>query len=116
MDQSRQTTDSPAARSRRPIRLWAWFAGGFLVAFIGQLPLISITTIHPSGRYAVRSRLWQYYADGIPPLSGYVELGPGRGDGSMFLQTLFFHLLLSAATGALAASIGWLLLRRQRRS
>jgi hypothetical protein len=92
---------------RRPRRRRLWFAGGFAVVFVAMLLLVHTTAMHRSGQYAVRSPLWQYYADGLPRLFRPSTLGPASGGGSALLETALVHLLFSAAGGGAAVAIGW---------
>jgi hypothetical protein len=100
---------------RRPRRLWLWFAGGFLIAFVGMLLMVRMTVMHSSGQYAVQLPLWQYYADALPRLLGPSTLGPASANGSALPETALFHLLLSAAAGGAATAVGWCVLIEHRR-
>jgi hypothetical protein len=100
---------------RRPRRLWLWFAGGFLIAFVGMLLLVRMIVMHSSGQYAVEIPLWQYYADALPRLLGPSTLGPSSANGSALPETALFHLLLSAAAGGAAAAVGWCILKFRKR-
>jgi hypothetical protein len=100
---------------RRTRRLLPWFAGGFLLVFIGMLLLVTMTTMHPSGQYVVRYPLWQYYGVMVPRLFGPSTLGPASGGSSALVETGVFHLLFSAAGGCAAGAVGWCIHRLQSR-
>jgi hypothetical protein len=108
-------TASAATPVRRPRRLWPWFAGGFLLVFVGMLLLVHMTAMHPSGQYAARSPLWQYYADSLPRLFGPSTLGPASGGSSALLETALIHLLFSTAGGAAVTAVGWCVGRLRNR-
>jgi hypothetical protein len=117
METDGKSTASAASPVRRPRRLWLWFAAGFLLVFVGMLLFVHMTAMHRSGQYAVRSPLWQYYADGLPRLFGPSTLGPASGGSLALLETALFHLLFSAAGGAAVATVGWCVSRlRSRRA
>ena len=101
------STASPATSVRRPRRPWLWFAGGFLLVFVGMLLLVHMIAMHPSGQFAVRYPLWRYYADGLPRLFGPTTFGPASGGGSALMETALFHVLFSAAGGGVAVGVGW---------
>jgi len=102
---------------RRPRQLWLWFAGGFLIAFVGMLLMVRMMVMHSTGQYAVKIPLWQYYADALPELLGPSTLGPPSANGSALPEIALFHLLLSAAAGGAAAAVGWCIPRfRNRRA
>jgi hypothetical protein len=71
--------------------------------------------MHPSGQYAVRYPLWQYYGAMLPPLFGRSTLGPASGGTSALVETGVFHLLFSGAGGCAAAAVGWWVRRLQSR-
>ena len=111
MEGDGKSTGSAAAPVRRPHRLWLWFAGGFLLVFVGMLLLVHV---RPPAERAVRYPLWQYYARDTPMLFASVL---GREDSSTLLKTVFFHLLCSAGGGGVSAAVGWCVGRlRSRRA
>jgi peptidoglycan/LPS O-acetylase OafA/YrhL len=93
-------------------RRWRWFAGGFVAVFVGLLLLYPVMAMHPSGQYAVRERLWEFYADALPRYFGRSTLGPASSNKDGLPSVALEHLVLSAAGGCVAAGIGWW--RRQR--
>ena len=107
MEAGSNATGSIASPVRQPRKLWRWFAGGFLLVFIGMLLLVTMTAMNPSGEFAVRSSLWRYYLVMVPRMFGTTTLGPASGGASGLVVTSLFHLLLSAGGGCAAASIGW---------
>lgn len=107
---------SNAESVRGPIRLWLWFAGSFAVVFVGMLFLVKITSIHPSGQFAVRSPLWKYYAVALPRAVGPSTLGPASGAGSALAKTIAQHLAVSAGGGCVGLGIGWMIIRRNSRA
>src|SRR5262245_61135663 len=106
MEADDKSTPRAATPVRRPRRLWLWFAGGFLLVFVGMLLLVQMTAMHRSGQYAVRSPLWRYYADGLLRLFRRSTLVPASGGGSALLETALFHVLFSAAGGSAATAVG----------
>jgi hypothetical protein len=90
METDIKSTASPAPPVRRSRRLWLWFVGGFLLVFVALLLLVHMVAMHPSGQFAVRYPLWQYYMDGLPRLFGNTMLGPGNLDRSLFWRRLCF--------------------------
>lgn len=115
MEGDGKSTARVATPARRPRRLWLWFLSGFLVVFVGMLLLVHMTAMHRSGRYAVRSPLWHYYAGGIPRLFGTNTLGASSGGESALLETALFHLLFSTAGGGSGAALGWCVGRSRSR-
>jgi hypothetical protein len=107
MEADGKSTAGAATAVRRLRRMWLWFAGGFLLVFVGMLLFAHTTAMHRSGQYAVRSPMWQYYAEGLPRLFGPSTLGPASGDSSALVETALFHLLFSAVGGGAAAVAGW---------
>jgi hypothetical protein len=97
----------------RPTRLWHWFAGSFALVFVAMLVLVKITSMHPSGQFAVRSPLWKYYAVALPRAIGPSKLGPASGAGSPLAKTIAQHLAVSAAGGCVGLGIGWMIGRRK---
>jgi hypothetical protein len=99
--------------------LWWWFAGGFLIVFVGILLFATILAMHPSGQAVVQYPLWQYYVVEISQLPraffGPSYLGPTSGSTSAFAETLGQHILVSLAGGCVAAGVRWLLSKRQGR-
>jgi hypothetical protein len=100
MEGDGKSTGSAAAPARRPLRMWLWFAGGFLVVFVGMLLLLHVV---PPAERAVKYPLWKYYARDFPMLFASV-LGPE--DSSTLWKTVFFHLLYSAGGGGASAAVG----------
>ncbi len=94
---------------------WRWFAVGFAVVFVGILFLYSVTTMHPSGQYAVDQRLAAYYADAISRFFRPRILGPATSSSNAFVRIAIEHLVLSAVGGLLTAGIGWWWRRRELR-
>jgi hypothetical protein len=90
-----------------------WFAGGFLFVFLGMLLFATVTAMHPSGQFAVRYSLWQYYGVEIPRLFGPSYLGPASDFTSFLAMMLGQHLLASLAGGSVAAGVGWWLRKRE---
>jgi len=102
-----KSTDSNAKPVPRPRLRWLWFAGGFLLVFVGLLLLVDVTAMHPSGPYVVRYQLWRYCLANPLRSSGRSTLGPGSGGTSQFVETALVHLVLSAAGGGAATALGW---------
>jgi hypothetical protein len=107
MEADGKSAPNATVPARRPRRQRLWFAGGFLLVFVGMLLLVHMTALHRSGRYAVRSPLWRYYADSIPRLFGTGTLGPASGCDTVLLETALLHLLFSAAGGTAGVAVGW---------
>jgi hypothetical protein len=98
-----------------PGRLWLWFVSGFLVVFVGMLLIVKMTEVHPSGQYAVRCPLWQYYVIFAPQLFATSTLGPASGSASTLLETGMFHLLFSGVGDGATAALGWCVRRMRSR-
>jgi hypothetical protein len=103
--------NTPRRRGR-----WRWFAGGFVAGFVGLLLFYPVIAMHPSGQYAVRERLWAFYADALPRYFGRSTLGPASRNAGMLPGVALEHLGLSAVGGCVAAGIGWWCRRRQSRT
>src|SRR5262245_57425941 len=86
-------TSGPA---RRPRRLWRWFAGGFLLVFLGMLLLATVPMMHPSGQYVQQYPLWRYYGRMVPRTFVRSAMGPASGGTPDLIVTGGFHLLCSA--------------------
>ena len=71
--------------------------------------------MHPSGQYAVRYRLWQYYKVMLPREFRPSALGPASGGTSALVETMALRGLISAAGGCVAAGVGWWLRGRGSR-
>ena len=117
METNGNSTDSGATPVQRTRQLCLWFAGGFLLVFVGMLLLVRVTAMHSSGQYAAAFPLWRYYANGLPRLFGPSTLGPASGGTSALLETALFHLLFSLAGGGAATAVAWSIGRfRNRRA
>jgi hypothetical protein len=93
---------------KRKRRLWAWFAAGFLLVFIGMSLTVTMYSMHSSGQYVVGYKLWQYYLVEIQrALQPTQALGPTTGSTAAAVTTLVQHLLCSAVGGAVMLGIGW---------
>jgi hypothetical protein len=90
MEGGDKSTASAATSIRRPRRLWLWFAGGFLIAFVGMLLMVRMMVMHSSGQYAVEVTLWQHYADALPRLFGTSTLGRRVRTVRLFRKPLCF--------------------------
>jgi hypothetical protein len=112
MDSDDNTSASAPGPVRRRGRLWLWFAAGFLLAFSAMLLLVHMTAMHPSGQFAVRYPLWQYYVVVFPRAFGTTTLGPAGDESSAVIEVLGVHVLLAAGAGCVAAGVGWCLRRR----
>jgi peptidoglycan/LPS O-acetylase OafA/YrhL len=112
MDTANSATDRPV--QTRPRRRWRWrlFAAGFAVVFVGLLLLYPVIAMHPSGQFAVRERLWEFYADALPRWFGPSTLGPASSNSDALVRVAVQHLALSALGGCVAAGVGWWLRRR----
>ena len=93
---------------------WLWFAGGFVAVFAGMLAFYPVIAMHPSGQYAVRERLWAFYADALPRQFGPSRMGPASSNANAFLGIVATHLGASVVGGGIAAGVGWWRRRRAR--
>ena len=84
--------------------------------FVGLLLFYPVIAMHPSGQYAVRERLWAFYADALPRYFVPSTLGPASSNTRMLPGVALEHLVLSAAGGCVAAGIGWWRRRRTSRT
>ena len=112
MEAADTPTDRPAPTAPRRRRRWRWFAGGFAVVFVGLLVFYPVIAMHPSGRSAVRQRLWEFYADALPRQFGPSPLGPASANSGALVGVAVQHLAASALGGGVAAGVGWWLGRR----
>jgi hypothetical protein len=84
-------------------RLWAWFSVGFLVVFVAMAMLLCVKmgVMNPSGVAVVDCPLWRYYVIEFRKELSPTVFGPGSHSGSAVIETLLFHVLLSAFGGGL---------------
>jgi hypothetical protein len=98
----------PDNQPARKGRLWPWFVIGFLIVFVGLALAVTMLSLHPSGRYVVSCKLWQYYVLEFRKwLNSSGNLGPTTGNDERALLMLCQHVLFSLAGGAAALAIGW---------
>ncbi len=55
--------------------------------------------MHPTGQYAIRCSLWQYYMIYVPKLFESSNLGPDNVNTSEVLETGAVHLIVSGISG-----------------
>lgn len=114
-----EAESNPTGKATPPIRqsrrLGWWFVAGFLLVFVAVLLLVPMTAMHPSGQFAVKYRLWQYYLIVVPRTFGPSTLGPASDSTSALAATLGQHLLVSFAGGSAAVGLAWWLCKRDRR-
>jgi hypothetical protein len=112
MDASSSPLDYAAASDKNRRWRWWWFAGGFVIAFMGLLLFYPMIVMHPSGQYVFRARLWTFYAYGLPEVFGPSTMGPASNNSDALGIVAAEHLAFSALAGCIAAGIGWWLRRR----
>jgi hypothetical protein len=92
-----------------------WFSAGFLLVCVSMLLFVRMVALHPSGRYAVRCTLWQYYVIEIPSaIRGTGNLGPGGGAARAIFETAAVHGFFSALGGFALLAIVWGIRRARR--
>jgi hypothetical protein len=92
---------------RRPAR-WPWFVSGFLLVFVGMLLFVTKYSFTQSGDALMSHRLWQYYIVEIDrELNSSGALGKTSGSFETAAETMFEHVLISVAGGAVMLGVGW---------
>jgi hypothetical protein len=95
-------------RPNRKVRLWLWFAAGFLLLFVYMSVTITMTSMRPSGDALVVCKLWRYYVIEIRrALSSGGAVGPASGSSSSAAMLALQHLLCSGAGGFVAMGSAW---------
>ncbi len=105
-----------AARAPRARGLRYWFAGGFLLVFVGVLFLGRIGVSFPPSTNVVYATFWDVYLIGLSELfqSQPATLGGARVTGSILTAMVSMHLTFSFAAGVLASGCGWCVNRVRR--
>ena len=84
-----------------------WFALGFVVVFVAILFLVNQFSIHPSGQFVIRVKLWQFYMLELQRLGiGSTALGPANGGAMQASVVLCQHAAIAGVGGVLFACIG----------